>query len=59
MIAAGWLAVGDVVPAQDGGIINDVAAGSYLLGGLLILARRRWLWVFGAVMNALVMLFYS
>jgi hypothetical protein len=58
MIAAGWLAVGDIVPAQEGGAVIYVAAGSYLVGGLLILAHRRWLWIAGAIMNALVMLFY-
>lgn len=58
MIAAGWLAIGDIVPAQEGGAVIYVAAGSYLVGGLLILARRRWLWVAGVMMNALVMLFY-
>jgi hypothetical protein len=52
------LAVGDVQPAEDGGVIIYVAAGSYLIGGLLILTRRRWLWAVGAVMNALVILFF-
>jgi hypothetical protein len=35
-----------------------VAAGCYLLGGLLILLRRRWLLIFGAGINALVILFF-
>jgi len=35
-----------------------VAAGGYLLGGLLILVRRRWLWIVGAVINALVILLF-
>jgi hypothetical protein len=35
-----------------------VAAGSYLLGGLLILVHSRWLWIVGAVINALVILFF-
>jgi hypothetical protein len=42
---------------RPSGIIY-VAAGSYLVGGLLILLRRRWLWVMGAVINALVILFF-
>jgi hypothetical protein len=29
-----------------------------LIGGLLILLRRRWLWIIGAVINALVILFF-
>jgi hypothetical protein len=35
-----------------------VAAGCYLLGGLLVLARRRWLWITGAIINALVIVFF-
>ena len=34
------------------------AAGCYILGGLLILAKRRWLWIIGLVMNAVVMAFF-
>ncbi len=52
------LGVGDVRVADEGGSIIYVAAACYLVGGLLILVRNRWLWIFGAVMNALVMLFY-
>lgn len=52
------LGVGDVRVADEGGSIIYVAAACYLVGGLLILVRNRWLWIFGAGMNALVMLFY-
>src|SRR5574341_419174 len=58
MIVLDILAVGDLQTAKDGNAIVYVAAGSYLLGGLLILVRRRWLWIVGAVVNALVMLFF-
>lgn len=58
LIAAGLLGVGDLKVAQDGGTIVYVAAGCYLLGGLLILVYRRWLWMVGAVINLLVMLFF-
>jgi hypothetical protein len=58
MIAMGILGVGDLNMAQDAGVIVYVAAGCYLLGGLLILARRRWLWIIGVLINALVMLFF-
>lgn len=51
MIGASVLGVGPVTgPA---GIVY-AAVGGYLLGGLLILARRRWLWVVGAGINTLV-----
>jgi hypothetical protein len=39
----------------EGGAIVYVAAGGYLLGGLLILARRRSLWIAGLMINTLVM----
>lgn len=52
------LGVGDLQMAADGDTIVYIAAGGYLLGGLLILVRRRWLWIMGAVINALVMLFF-
>ena len=51
------LGVGDLQPDEEGGVIVYVAAACYLIGGLLILVRRRWLWIAGAVINALVMLF--
>jgi hypothetical protein len=58
MMDFNWLAVGDLgLDERPSGIIY-VAAGSYLVGGLLILLRRRWLWVIGAVINALVILFF-
>jgi hypothetical protein len=34
------------------------AAGCYLIGGLLILLRNRWLLLFGAFINAMVVLFF-
>jgi hypothetical protein len=58
LIARGMLTVGDLQLEQDGGVIIFVAAGCYLLGGLLILLRRPWLWIIGAVINALVILFF-
>lgn len=56
----GWriLAVGDLAAADAPAAIIYAAAGCYALGGLLILARRRWLWSIGATINALVILFF-
>lgn len=58
MIALDLLGIGDLKMGADGDVIIYVAAGCYLLGGLLILVRRRWLWIIGAAINALVMLFF-
>lgn len=58
LIQFGVLGVGDLQSTEGPAVIVYVAAGCYLLGGLLILVRRRWLWVVGAVINALVILFF-
>jgi hypothetical protein len=58
LMAWNVLGVGDLQPGEEGGVIVYVAAASYLIGGLLILVRRRWLWITGAVINALIMLFF-
>lgn len=58
LIASHILGVGDLQVEKDGGAIIYVAAGCYLLGGLLILLRNRWLLLFGAFLNAMVILFF-
>lgn len=58
LIALDLLGIGDLQMGSDGDVIIYVAAGCYLLGGLLILIRRSWLWIIGALINALVMLFF-
>lgn len=50
------LGVGDLATADKPAGIIYVAAGGYVLGGLLILLRRRWLWIVGAVINGLVIM---
>ena len=57
LIQLNTLGVGDLQTA-GGPAIALVAAGCYLVGGLLILVQRRWLWIVGAVINALVILFF-
>ena len=39
-------------------VLVYVAGGCYILGGLLILAKKRWLWIIGLVMNTLVIAFF-
>ena len=53
------LAAGVITVPLDGNgshrAVIYVAAGCYILGGLLIMAQKRWLWIVGLVMNTLVM----
>jgi len=52
------LGVGNLGANEKPAGIIYVAAGCYLLGGLLILLRQRGLLVFGALINALVIFFF-
>lgn len=56
LIGARLLDVGNLAAAEQPAPIIFTAAGCYVLGGLLILLRRRWLLIVGASINALVML---
>jgi hypothetical protein len=58
LIAWNVLGVGDLKMTEAPPVIVYVAAGCYLLGGLLILLRNRGLLIFGVVINAMVMLFF-
>jgi hypothetical protein len=58
LVGLNVLAVGDLQTTEAPAAITYVCAGSYLLGGLLILLRWRWLWMVGAVINAMVMLVF-
>ena len=52
------LGVGDLQMDEKPTGIIYFAAGCYLLGGLLILLHNRWLLLFGAFINAMVILFF-
>ena len=52
------LGVGDLQLGEKPPAIIYIAAGCYLLGGLLILLCNRWLLLFGAFINAMVILFF-
>ena len=58
LMAFNVLGVGDLKMDEKPAGIIFVAAGCYLIGGLLILLRKRGLLLFGAGMNALVILFF-
>lgn len=57
LIQLSLFGVGDLQTA-GAPAIPLVAAACYLIGGLLILARRRWLWITGAVINAFVVVIF-
>jgi hypothetical protein len=58
LIVRNILAVGDLQMDEKPAGIIYFAAGCYLVGGLLILLRNRWLLLFGAFINAMVVLFF-
>src|SRR3978361_1525561 len=58
LIQFGFLGVGDLTQAEEPSSIVFVCAASYFLGGLFILLHQRWLWTTGAIINALVILFF-
>lgn len=58
LLAAGVLGTGGFQPEPGSEGIVVAAAAGYALGGLLLPLRRRWLWIVGAVINALVMLMF-
>lgn len=58
LMAFNLLGVGDLQMDERPAAIIYVAAGCYFLGGLLILLRNRWLLLFGAFINVLVILFF-
>lgn len=58
LMALNVLGVGDLQVGEKPINIIFVAAGCYTLGGFLILTRNRWLLLFGAFINAMVILFF-
>ena len=58
LLAAGIISVPSLASKDWQRTLIYVAAGCYVLGGLFILAKKRWLWIVGLVMNTLVMAFF-
>ena len=58
LMGAGVLQPGDLQADDAPAGIAYFAGVCYIIGGLLILARKRWLWVVGAVINALVIVMF-
>lgn len=58
LTGAGVLQPGELQTDEAPAGIAYFAGACYVVGGLLILARKRWLWVIGAVINALVIVMF-
>lgn len=58
LISLHVLAIGEFTGDEGPAGFFYAAAGFYLASGLLILTRRRWLWLTGALINALVIIFF-
>ena len=58
LMAFNILGIGDLQMDEKPAGIIYVAAGCYVLGGLLILLRNRGLLLFGAFINAMVVFFF-
>lgn len=52
------LGIGNLVASDQPLGIVYASAGCYFIGGSLILLKRKWLWVIGAMINALVVFFF-
>lgn len=58
LMGAGVLQPGDLQADEAPAGIAYFAGACYAIGGLLILMRKRWLWVIGAVINGLVIVMF-
>jgi hypothetical protein len=58
LLGAGIITAGSLTGTSVTRTFIYVAGGCYILGGLLILAKKRWLWIVGLVMNTLIMVIF-
>ena len=58
LMGAGILHPGNLQSEGAASSIVYVIGAFYVVGGLLILAKKRWLWIVGAILNALVIIIF-
>ncbi|OGO00727.1 MAG: hypothetical protein A2Y90_04995 [Chloroflexi bacterium RBG_13_52_12] len=59
LMARGIMHAGDLVGGEGLPAYFYIVPGGYVLGGLLILLKKRWLWITGAAINGFgVLMFY-
>jgi hypothetical protein len=56
----GIMKVGDMFPDEGVPVYFYIVPTGYVIGGLLIFLKRRWLWITGAVLNSIpIVVFYA
>ena len=56
----GIMKVGDMFPDEGVPAYFYIVPAGYAIGGFLILLKKRWLWIIGAVLNAIpIVVFYA
>lgn len=60
LLIVGVFKVGDMMPDEGVPAYFYIVPAGYVIGGLLILLKRRWLWIIGAILNAIpIIVFYA
>ena len=60
LMGLGTMPVGDQSPGEALPAFFYVIPGGYVLGGILVLLKRRWLWITGACINGFaIAVFYA
>jgi len=60
LLIVGVFKVGDMMPDEGVPVYFYIVPAGYVIGGLLILLKKRWLWIIGAVVNAIpIVVFYA
>jgi hypothetical protein len=60
LLILGIFKVGDMMPDEGVPAYFYIVPAGYAIGGLLILLKKRWLWIIGAILNAIpIVVFYA
>jgi len=59
LLILGIMKVGDMIPDEGAPAYFYIIPAGYAIGGLLILLKKRWLWITGAALNSIpIVVFY-
>ncbi len=60
LLGIGVMHAGDLTPGDGIPAFFYIIPAGYIIGGVLILLKKRWLWITGAAINALpIVMFYT